>query len=337
MADQHKISEYIENMEFKKTLGGGLQPDEVYETIRELTSMYNDVLAEAYQETAELRAALERRDSAPPPPAPPAPPTPPPTTWEGAPVSYAPPASAYAYEPPMPAFSFEMTPPPAQEPPAVPPVVYETPAAEPRVDEDPPEDEEPTEDEKPALTAADLRRMNRRRLLELLLECSRENVQQRKDMAELKAKNRKLQKQLEDKRIKIEKAGTLAEASLLLNGVVEATQAAAAQYLENLRDLELRETVRCEEKEAQTHRQARRILENARNECDELVRRTQEQCSAMETQTRTACASMTDRARAEIDEHWDQLSDKLEAFYTAHEGLKELLRNTGQIPGGGHG
>ena len=156
-------------------------------------------------------------------------------------------------------------------------------------------------------------------------------------MAALTEENRTLQRQLEDKRIKIEKAGTLAEASLLLNGVVEATQAAATQYLDNLKDLEVRETVRCEEKEAQTKRQARRILENARAECDELVRTTQEQCTAMEQQTRNACATMTDRARAEIDEHWEQLSDRLESFYSAHEGLKELLRKTGQIPGGGYG
>lgn len=325
MADQHKISEYIENMEFKKTLGGGFNPDEVYEAIRELTSMYNDVLAEAYQESADLRQALERQSAAPPPPS-----VPTPTMGEGAPAAYAPPASAFAYEPPMPAFAFEEEAPPAQEPPAAPTVVYETPAAEPAVTEEPAVEEG-------AYTAADLRRMNRRRLLEVLLECSRENQQLRKDMAALTEENRTLQRQLEDKRIKIEKAGTLAEASLLLNGVVEATQAAAAQYLDNLKDLEVRETVRCEEKEAQTKRQARRILENARAECDELVRTTQEQCTAMEQQTRNACATMTDRARAEIDEHWEQLSDRLESFYSAHEGLKELLRKTGQIPGGGYG
>ena len=45
MSEQHKISEYIEKMSFKKKLGMGFSPDEVYEAICELTSMYNDVLA----------------------------------------------------------------------------------------------------------------------------------------------------------------------------------------------------------------------------------------------------------------------------------------------------
>ena len=39
------------------------------------------------------------------------------------------------------------------------------------------------------------------------------------------------------RRIELEKAGSIAEASLRLNGVFEAAQKAADQYLENLRQL----------------------------------------------------------------------------------------------------
>ena len=314
MTQQHKISEYIENLDFKKTLGGGLQPDEVYEAIRKLTSMYNEVLAEAYQELAELRATLERREAT----------TPPPT------YAYKPSEPSYAYEPSEPAFDYEATTTPA---------VYESPALSATTVATHPASTNATQDapdEEHVPAAADLKRMNRYRLLELLLECSRKNADLHKEIQELQEQKRALQLQLEDKRIKLDKAGTLAEASLLLNGVVEATQAAASQYLENLRDLELRETVRCEEKEAQAQRQADRLLENARIESEGLIRRTQEQCSAMEAQTRNACAAMKDSARAEIDKHWAQLSEKLEEFYNAHEGLKDLLRYTGQMPGGDH-
>lgn len=307
MTQQHKISEYIENLEFKKTLGGGIHPDDVYETIRELTSMYNDVLAEAYQEVADMRETLGAHEAAP----------------AAADVPAAPPMPATVYEPPV-----------APAPPADLPV-YETPAAE-----EPPRKESKSKAapaEEGGLTAAGLRRMNRRKLLELLLECSRKNVALQQENEQLQEQNRALQRQLEDKRLKIEKAGTLAEAALMLNGVIESTQSAAAQYLDNLKDLEVRETIRCQEKEAQTQRRARQIMESTRAECDELVRLTQEQCSAMEAKTRTACDSMTARAHREIDGHWAQLSDRLEDFYTAHEGLKELLRNIGHLPGGGYG
>ena len=309
MAQQHKISEYIENLEFKRTLGGGINPDDVYEAIRELTAMYNEVLAEAYREMADMRALLESYRTAPPA----TPPTPK--------ADYPPPLSALAYESPT-----------APVPPTDPPV-YETPT------EEEPSYTEPEPQAPPAkeggLTAADLRRMSRRKLLEVLLECSRENVALKEENEQLQDQNRTLQRQLEDKRLKIDKAGTLAEAALMLNGVIEATQSAAAQYLDNLRELEERETVRCEQKEAQAERRAGEIMESTRVECDKLVHRVREQCSAMEAQTRAACDSMIAKAHEEIDGHWEQLSDRLDAFCTAHEGLKEVLRNIGPLRGGG--
>lgn len=320
MTQHHKISEYIENLEFKKNLGGGVNPDDVYEAIRELTSMYNDVLAEAYQEVSNMRETLEAYETTPiPPPA-------------AAGLSVTPPAPAANYGPPLSALAYEE---PALPDPVVAPPVYETPTTE--APACAAAEAKGVTSEKGGLTAGDLRRMNRRRLLELLLECSRENVALKQENTQLQEQHRTLQRQLEDKRVKIEKAGTLAEAALMLNGVIESTQAAAAHYLDNLKDLEVRETIRCQEKEALTQRRARQIMESTRVECDELVRRTQEQCSAMEAQTRTACDSMTAKARMEIDGHWTQLSDRLESFYTAHEGLKEVLRNIGHLPGGGYG
>ncbi len=78
------------------------------------------------------------------------------------------------------------------------------------------------------MTDREFKKLNRAELLELLLEESRENERLR---AELKEANDKLA----DKAIQLEKLGSIAEASLKLNGVFEAAEAAAAQYLENAR------------------------------------------------------------------------------------------------------
>ena len=61
MPDNHKISEFIDNISFKKTLGGGFRPDEVYDTICQLTSIYNEVLADSYRENDQLKQMLESR------------------------------------------------------------------------------------------------------------------------------------------------------------------------------------------------------------------------------------------------------------------------------------
>ena len=75
----------------------------------------------------------------------------------------------------------------------------------------------------------ELRKLRRVELLELLLEERRENE-------ELRQQVRKLEEQLADKNLKVAAAGTLAEAALRLNGVFEAADRAAVQYLENIRN-----------------------------------------------------------------------------------------------------
>ena len=52
--EHHKISEYIENLEFRKRVGG-VDPGQVYGAIRELSSMYNELLSEAYLEIERLK------------------------------------------------------------------------------------------------------------------------------------------------------------------------------------------------------------------------------------------------------------------------------------------
>lgn len=74
----------------------------------------------------------------------------------------------------------------------------------------------------------ELKRLSRADLLALLLEERRKND-------ELSAELEQVKKKLADKNLQIEQSGSLAEAALRLNGVFEAAEAAAAQYLENIR------------------------------------------------------------------------------------------------------
>lgn len=76
-----------------------------------------------------------------------------------------------------------------------------------------------------------IRRMKRAELLELL-------VLQEKEIAELKEQLHMVKEQLKKREIAIARSGSIAEAALRINGVFEAAQAAADQYLENLGALE---------------------------------------------------------------------------------------------------
>lgn len=73
-----------------------------------------------------------------------------------------------------------------------------------------------------------LRGLSRRELLELLISQGREMDALRDELEQAKA-------ELADRRIHVERSGSIAEAALRLNGVFEAAQAAADQYLDNIR------------------------------------------------------------------------------------------------------
>lgn len=77
------------------------------------------------------------------------------------------------------------------------------------------------------VTDRELRRLSRADLLELLVAESRENER-------LKAELEKANRRLESREIKLQESGSIAEAALKLNGVFEAAERAAQQYLENI-------------------------------------------------------------------------------------------------------
>jgi hypothetical protein len=78
-------------------------------------------------------------------------------------------------------------------------------------------------------TKRDLRKLRRSELLEIMLAQSREIDDLKKQVADLEAR-------LNDREIRKEKAGSLAEASLQVTKIFEEAQKAADIYLENIRD-----------------------------------------------------------------------------------------------------
>lgn len=76
-----------------------------------------------------------------------------------------------------------------------------------------------------------LKKLNRRELLEMLISQTRRVEMLEKQLVEA-------ERQLQDKNLVISEAGTLADAVVKLNGVMEAAQNAAQQYLDNAKRME---------------------------------------------------------------------------------------------------
>jgi len=99
------------------------------------------------------------------------------------------------------------------------------------------------------MTEKDLKRLGRAELLELLLVQTREVERLQNELAQARA-------QLDSRLITVQNAGNLAEAVLALNGVANAAQAAANQYLENIAAMEAQAKLRCEQIIQEAHREA---------------------------------------------------------------------------------
>lgn len=95
------------------------------------------------------------------------------------------------------------------------------------------------------MTSKELKRLRRTDLMEMLLELSKENMQLRQQLEEANAR-------LAERELRIEQAGSLAEAALQLNGIFAAAQAACEQYEYNVR-------LRCREMEEQARRDCEAI------------------------------------------------------------------------------
>ncbi len=142
------------------------------------------------------------------------------------------------------------------------------------------------------MTERELKRMSRTEILELLLSQTNRIEELEEKLNEAATKAQEATKQMQDRQLKIEQAGSIAEASLQLSGIFNDAQAAADQYLENIKRIE-----------EDTKKQSDKLLADTRVQCDEMIA----------------------KAKRESEEYWDDVSKKLEDFCSSYTGLKDLL------------
>ncbi len=114
------------------------------------------------------------------------------------------------------------------------------------------------------MTEKEMKKLSRADLLELLLQERRENEQLHTEINSLK-------KKLADRTVKIQNAGSIAEASLQLSGIFETAQKAAEQYLESVRVLSEKQKKICKQAEAQTIAKCKAMEAQTKKRCEEML------------------------------------------------------------------
>jgi hypothetical protein len=135
------------------------------------------------------------------------------------------------------------------------------------------------------MTERELRKLSRSDLLELLLAQRKENEQLRCVLDETQA-------QLADRMLKIDNAGSLAEASLQLSGIFTAAQNSCQCYIDNIKFLNERQTMLCQQ---------------------------------MEQETREKCDRMVAEAEQKAQQYWENCSDKIKNLIDSYDGLQQVM------------
>lgn len=110
------------------------------------------------------------------------------------------------------------------------------------------------------MTDRELHKLKRVELLEMLISVSKENESLKKALNEAEDK-------LKNREILINEAGSIAEASLILNDVFIDAQKACEQYIENIN----RTNSECENILAQAKLEAESIISDARNTAQKII------------------------------------------------------------------
>ncbi|MBQ3087339.1 MAG: hypothetical protein IJC45_08385 [Clostridia bacterium] len=177
------------------------------------------------------------------------------------------------------------------------------------------------------MTNKELRKMGRSELLQILILQMEEN----------EALRRKLEaatEELESRQLAVGNAGSLAEAALQINGVFAAAEAAAEQYLDNVRtsSLSAPSTVMAVASEGarqrhKTQEECRRMREECRTECENMRASCMRECENMRASCMRECEQMRAQAKADGEKmlaHFKEESRKIyESAAAAYKAAKQ--------------
>ena len=107
------------------------------------------------------------------------------------------------------------------------------------------------------MTDKEFKRLSRSQLIDIIYQ-----LQLKQE--ELIADNKKLSKALADRRLRVSKAGNIAEATLEIHNVMQAAQDAASHYLEEIRIMR-----------KETEEKCRHLLEKAQKDADDIIAKAQ--------------------------------------------------------------
>ena len=157
------------------------------------------------------------------------------------------------------------------------------------------------------MTDKELKHLSRAELIDIIYELQKQSEEKDAQMQNMQAV-------IDERTLRISKAGSIAEAAISVNGVFEAAQAAADQYLLSLKAA----AADTERLLAEAEERRQQILSAAEAQAADLVHRAEEQAASLNAAAETQCA-----------EKWSAFERRANALIAAHRELQDLMGGSG--------
>lgn len=154
----------------------------------------------------------------------------------------------------------------------------------------------------------DLKHLNRSDLIEIIYELQKEQQKmiEEKDalIEELNSDKIALQKELSEQRMEINKAGSIAEATVGLSNVFSDAQKTADKYLKEVFYMHT----------------------STQEKCDEIIKQAIKQADSILSSAETECVKMKENTQKEIQSLWEDYQNKVNDVLKSHKELESFLK-----------
>ena len=193
------------------------------------------------------------------------------------------------------------------------------------------------------MTEKEIKKLNRQDLLVLLTEQTARANQLEEKLLDAEAR-------LKERNLVVESCGTMAEASLKLNDVFKAVDDAAAQYLENVKQLCEKQEEQSKQLEAESRQKAEQLEAESRQKAEQLEAESRQKAEQLEAESKQKAeqiireaeefaAQENERAEkmikeaeetaaaelAKIDIKWEEIQTRIRSMEDEYSWLKFII------------
>lgn len=167
----------------------------------------------------------------------------------------------------------------------------------------------------------------------LAREQQKQQILQKK-LKEAENKNAELSEQLQKRSVVMQDAGNIADATCKITGIFEEAQKTAELYVKNVQEMAARQETVLKELEEKSRRDVQDMGDQASKTCIAMRTQTEKDCARLREKTEAECQVMKKEAYNQAEAYWKDLTERLENFYNAHQGMRELFgSDVIRIPG----